>query len=185
MRLPLQSSEGLAAVLWQAVTEALQEETASIPGFSEQLERTASQLKELPIQADPTPALQEGLNRLAALIGDKNTVSESGYVGQALQYIEEHYAEDISLDLVAEKIGISPFYLSRLFKAERGESFVEYLTSVRMKNAVRLARETRLSIREIATRTGYASPTSFCRVFKKYTGSTIGDLRERIRKKQF
>lgn len=185
MRLPLQSSEGLATVLWQAVTEALQEETASIPGFSEQLERTASQLKELPIQADPTPALQEGLNRLAALISDKNTVSESGYVGQALQYIEEHYAEDISLDLVAEKIGISPFYLSRLFKAERGESFVEYLTSVRMKNAVRLARETRLSIREIATRTGYASPTYFCRVFKKYTGSTIGDLRERIRKKQF
>ena len=59
---------------------------------------------------------------------------------------------------MAEQIGISPFYLSRLFKAERGETFVEYLTGVRMKAATRLAKETRLSIREIAERTGYGNP---------------------------
>lgn len=185
MRLPLQSGDGLAEILWQEITKALKEEVDAIPGFSEQLERTASELKGLTDQTDPTPLLQDGLNRLSELISAQNAISESTYVGQALRYIADHYAEDISLDLVAEKIGISSFYLSRLFKAERGESFVEYLTSVRMKNAVRLARETRLSIREIAARTGYASPTYFCRVFKRYTGSTIGELREQIRKKQF
>lgn len=185
MRLPLQSSDGLAVILWQEISRILREQGDSGPGFNEQLAQTGSALKELPSQADPTVLLLEGLSRLSALLSEQNTVSESSYVGQALQYIGEHYAEDISLDLVAEQIGISPYYLSRLFKAERGESFVEYLTSVRMKNAVRLAEETRLSIREIAARTGYASPTYFCRVFKKYTGSTIGDLRERIRRKQF
>ena len=134
---------------------------------------------------DVVPILQESLYRLLVLLKTPETSEEKTYVGQALRYIEEHYAEDISLDLVAEKIGISPFYLSRLFRAERGESFVEYLTGVRMQTAVRLAKETRLSIREIATRTGYGSPTYFCRVFKKYTGSTIGELREQGRKKQF
>lgn len=185
MRLPLQSGDGLVDVLWQSIAQSLQEETDSVPGFREQLEKTAAELTALPVQADPTSLLQDGLNRLWALMSAGSTTAEGTYVVQALQYIDAHYAEDISLDIVAEAIGISPFYLSRLFKAERGESFVEYLTSVRMKNAVRLARETRLSIREIAAKTGYASPTYFCRVFKKYTGSTIGDLRERIRRKQF
>ncbi|MGN0976550.1 MAG: response regulator [Faecousia sp.] len=185
MRLPLQNNPPLAGALWQSVCEALQEEAAAIPGFGEQLARTAADIEERPPQADPVPLLQEGLFRLLERMGTRNAVSDNTYVGQALRYIEEHYAEDISLDVVAEQIGISSFYLSRLFKVERGESFVEYLTSVRMKVAVRLARETRLSIKEIAARTGYTSPTYFCRVFKKYTGSTIGDMREQIRKKQF
>ena len=185
MRLQLQNDHGVARSLWRAVGEGMEKETEAIPGFREQLERTALEIEGLVPQTDPVPLMQESLYRLAAMMGTQDADEESSYVGQALRYIEEHYAEDISLDVVAEQIGISSFYLSRLFKAERGESFVEYLTAVRMKIAVRLAKETRLSIKEIATRTGYASPTYFCRVFKKYTGSTIGDLRERNRRKQF
>lgn len=184
-RMQLQSDHGAARALWRAVREGLDLEAEEVPGLREQLERTGLELEGLVPQTDPVPLIQEGLYRLAALLGTPEEEGESSYVGQALRYIEEHYAEDISLDAVAEQIGISPYYLSRLFRAERGESFVEYLTAVRMKTAVRLAKETRLSIREIATRTGYGSPTYFCRVFKKYTGSTIGELRERNRKKQF
>lgn len=120
--------------------------------------------------------LRESLCRLAQLLAGKNTVN--AYVVEALQSIEEHYSRDISLDSVAAEIGISPFYLSRLLKAELGQTFVEYLTQVRIQEAVRLARTTRLSIKEIAERTGYQNPTYFCRVFKKHTGKTIGALRE-------
>lgn len=63
--------------------------------------------------------------------------------------------------------GISPFYLSRLFRHQRGENFVEHLIAVRMKAAERLARETALSIKEIAARTGYPNTTYFCRVVQK------------------
>lgn len=184
-RLQLQNDHDTARALWQAVREGLEQDAERIPAIRDQLDRTALELEGLVPDADPLPLIREGLYRLAALQNAPEPQGESSYVEQALRYIEEHYAEDISLDAVAEQIGISPFYLSRLFRAERGESFVEYLTAVRMKTAVRLAKETRLSIREIATRTGYGSPTYFCRVFKKYTGSTIGELRERGRKKQF
>lgn len=185
LRWQLEKNQEAVGVLWQSVQEGLGQESQQIPGVREELMRTASDLKHITPQMDVIPMLQESLYRLSALIKLPEDSGERSYVGQALRYIEEHYAEDISLDLVAEKIGISSFYLSRLFRAERGESFVEYLTGVRMQTAVRLAKETRLSIREIATRTGYGSPTYFCRVFKKYTGSTIGDLREQNRKKQF
>lgn len=187
IRLRLQQNAPRAAsALWQALQESLNRETVLIPGLQQLLEHTARQLAVPEQDTDVLSFLQDGLYRLAsALKPQENGGEDSSYVDKALRYIEEHYAEDISLDLVAERIGISPFYLSRLFRAERGENFVDYLTGVRMQTAVRLAKETRLSIREIANRTGYGSPTYFCRVFKKYTGSTIGEIREQNRKKQF
>lgn len=185
LRLQLEQNPEAVAILWQSVQEGLSQESQRIPGIREELMRTAADLQGITPQTDVIAILQESLYRLSGMIRQPEADGEQSYVGQALRYIEEHYAEDISLDLVAEKIGISPFYLSRLFRSEKGESFVEYLTGIRMQTAVRLAKETRMSIREIAARTGYGSPTYFCRVFKKYTGSTIGDLREKNRKKQF
>ncbi|WP_444659413.1 helix-turn-helix domain-containing protein [Caproiciproducens sp. R2] len=65
-----------------------------------------------------------------------------------------------------------------LLKQELGQTFIGYLTQVRMQEAIKLAGVTRLSIKEIAERTGYSNPTYFCRVFKKFTGQTIGGYRE-------
>ena len=100
---------------------------------------------------------------------------------EALSALREHADGDISLDTVAGCIGISPSYLSRLFSTEQGRSFVECLTELRIRAAVELACETRLSIREIAQRTGYSNVTYFCRVFKRHAGCTITELRERRR----
>lgn len=122
--------------------------------------------------------LREKLRLLAGILADRTSFSANPYVIQALQQLEDHYDRDLSLESVAMEIGISPFYLSRLLKAELGQTFVEYLTQVRMQEAVKLARTTRLTIKEIAERTGYQNATYFCRVFKKYTGRTIGEIRE-------
>lgn len=100
---------------------------------------------------------------------------------EALSALREHADGDISLDTVAGCIGISPSYLSRLFSTEQGRSFVECLTELRIRAAVELACETRLSIREIAQRAGYSNVTYFCRVFKRHAGCTITELRERRR----
>lgn len=123
--------------------------------------------------------LSEKLCHLSTMLTSKRGANP--YVVQAIQLIEEQYRRDISLDSVAAEISISPFYLSRLLKTELGQTFIEYLTQVRIQEAVRLARTTRLSIKEIAERTGYQNPTYFCRVFKKHTGKTIGDVRDQPR----
>lgn len=104
--------------------------------------------------------------------GDRNR-----YVIKAVRCIESDFAQDLSLDMVAEKIGISPFYLSRLMKQELGVTFVEYLTLVRMSEAVRLAEETDDTLAMIAAKTGYQNVAYFCRVFKKNMGKTIGEWR--------
>lgn len=181
----LRGDRAAARQLWADVMQELRREAEENAPLREQLEKTAAELERMDAGADFSVPLREGLYQAVMLLGAQPEEGTGAYVRQALQYIGDNYARDISLDTVAEQIGISPFYLSRLFKAERGETFVEYLTGVRMKAATRLAKETRLSIREIAERTGYGNPTYFCRVFKKYTGSTIGDLREQGRKKRF
>ena len=107
-----------------------------------------------------------------------NNPNQQHYVDFALRYIDQHYAEDLSLDLVASKIGISPFYLSRLFKQHRGIAFVEYLTDTRIRRATAFARETELSAAEIAARCGYQNISYFYKVFKKATGLTIGEYRK-------
>ena len=107
--------------------------------------------------------------------GEQN--DRNRYVLKAVRCIESEFAEDLSLDMVAEKIGISPFYLSRLMKQELGVTFVEYLTLVRMSEAVRLAEETEDTLAVIAAKTGYQNAAYFCRVFKKNMGKTIGEWR--------
>lgn len=79
---------------------------------------------------------------------------------------------------IAEKLGISSFYLSRMFKQEKECSFVEVLTDMRIREAICLLHTTHLSNQEICQRVGYASTAYFYRVFKKTTGFTVGTIRQ-------
>lgn len=124
--------------------------------------------------------LKKGLYQLVYLLSENAESGETGknYVRQALEFIQTHYREDVSLEDAAEVCGVSSYYLSRQFRVELGQTFVECLTQIRINAAMELAAQTRLSVREIAERTGYNNPTYFCRVFKKYTGKTISEYRE-------
>lgn len=165
----------LTPQLWELCRDAAQEageNGVELRAFFRMAGRTLEQ------EQDPCKQqelLHEQLLRLSQQLADGQQANP--YVVQALHCIEEHYSSDISLESVAAEINISPFYLSRLLKLELGQTFVEHLTRVRIQEATRLARTTRLSIKEIAERTGYQNPTYFCRVFKKHTGKTIGDMR--------
>jgi two-component system, response regulator YesN len=112
----------------------------------------------------------------------ENHGNGNDYVEYAVRYIDAHFREDLSLDLVAAKIGISSFYLSRLMKQIQNVAFVEYLTEVRMRQARELALHTELPIAEIAVKCGYSNVTYFYKVFKKTTGKTIGAFRKNSRK---
>ncbi len=102
----------------------------------------------------------------------KSSEKSAGLMEQARDYIEKNYHKDISLDDVSRKIGISPYYFSKLFKEDMGEGFVEYLTKIRIEKAKELLSTTEYSMKEICSMVGYADPNYFSRSFKKNVGVT-------------
>ncbi|MBQ6364294.1 MAG: helix-turn-helix transcriptional regulator [Lachnospiraceae bacterium] len=91
-------------------------------------------------------------------------------------YLDEHYAEDISLEQAAELVGFSKFHFSRLFKEYAGTTFYDHLVRRRVRAAQELL-STSMSITEITFRTGWGSLTSFSRSFRKYTGMSPTEYR--------
>lgn len=98
-------------------------------------------------------------------------------VEKVMSYIEEHYMEDISLDLCADLEFTSPKSLSADFKRFAGMNFIDYVTQYRVTKAKELLRETDMKINEIAESVGY-QPSYFIRIFKKAEGLTPGQYRE-------
>lgn len=96
----------------------------------------------------------------------------SAQLNDALGYIRTHHMKSLSLDEVAAKVHISPYYLSHLFREKLGVTFVEYVTSVRMELAKNYLLHTRLPISAIAEKLGYEDAGYFGKVFRKYTGQT-------------
>jgi two-component system response regulator YesN len=85
-----------------------------------------------------------------------------------IQFIHKHYDEEITLTELAEKVFISRNYLCDIFKKATGETFLSYLTRVRMEKAKQLIMEGKLHVYEIAERVGYKNVPYFSTVFKKY-----------------
>lgn len=94
-----------------------------------------------------------------------------------LNFIEENYHQDISLETAATEVFMNKNYLSGLFRRETGVGFAKYLTDYRMKKAKILLRETELNISEIADMTGFATANYFVRVFRKQENCTPGEYR--------
>lgn len=94
-----------------------------------------------------------------------------------IDYIGEHYREDLSVKQVAEQVNLSATYFSRLFKKETGHSFVYYVTFVKLQRAIWLLRHTNLTIEQIAEELGFNTPNYFSCIFKKYAGLTPSEYR--------
>jgi two-component system response regulator YesN len=99
-------------------------------------------------------------------------------IAKACSYIETHYADpDISLSQVAAQVLLSPTYFSVVFGREVGETFIEYLTRVRIRKAIELLRSTSLTSSEIGYQIGYQNPRYFYSVFRKVVGQPPTEFR--------
>ena len=96
----------------------------------------------------------------------------SSKAGQAVLFIQRNYSRDLSVETIAEELGISGVYLIKIFKQETGKTVTEYLTEYRMEMAKKLILQRRWKIYDLAEQVGYHSAQYFSTVFKKYTGST-------------
>ncbi|WP_276356394.1 response regulator [Cohnella caldifontis] len=97
----------------------------------------------------------------------------------ARDYIERNLPSDLSIDALAEYLGISGSYFSLLFKQHFGETFVEYVTKQRMEMAKSLLALSDKSVTQVGGMVGYSERRYFTRVFSKYTGMLPSEFRER------
>lgn len=100
-------------------------------------------------------------------------------VEQVVDYFERHFSEKISLDQIARNMYLSPFYISRLFKNEVGDTPINYLISLRMKEAEQLLlAQPDASVQDIAKSVGYEDAYHFSKVFKKHFGISPSNFRK-------
>lgn len=99
------------------------------------------------------------------------------YVNSAIQYIQAHYSEPLSLEDVANAINLSTSYLSSLFSKVLGTTFIGYIQSVRIEMAKELLRTTMLKVYEIASQIGYDDEKYFSQVFRKVEGISPSQFR--------
>lgn len=99
---------------------------------------------------------------------------------QVTQKIEQEYMSPLTLDSVASSVQLSSFYFSKVYKQYRGMTFIDCLNDVRIKHARILLKNPIISIKEIASMTGYSDPNYFSRVFKNICGSTPSEYRNKI-----
>jgi two-component system response regulator YesN len=111
----------------------------------------------------------------------RNQRGKNETVERMLSYIREHYRRsDLSLNLLADRFRLSPPYVSKLFKEHTGQNFMDYVIAIRMEaSKERLADRTK-KIGDIAEEAGYTNIHSFLRTFKKYTGMTPTEYRDRM-----
>ncbi|MGL5435230.1 MAG: response regulator transcription factor [Lachnospiraceae bacterium] len=105
----------------------------------------------------------------------------SKYVQDALDYIHNHYSDDINISTVAGNLGISEGYLSRMFKKETDYTFTNYLIYYRIKLAMNLLKDYRLKVYEVAYEVGYSDTTYFSAQFKKIVGISPSEYQDKSR----
>lgn len=101
-----------------------------------------------------------------------------------LKYIEQNYMNDITLEDLADLAGYSTYHFSRIFKKYSNMTFINFLNRRRVKAAELLLLESGSTITDVAMQVGFASLTTFNRVFKSINGCTPSDYKKLYKNSQ-
>jgi len=104
----------------------------------------------------------------------------NGKLAAALEYIQAHATQELSLHELADAVHLSPFHFSRIFKKSTGLTPHQYVLQWRIEEAKRLLRHSRLELAEISNRVGFRDQSHFTASFRKVTGATPGRWREDV-----
>ncbi|KAA0544135.1 response regulator [Bacillus sp. BGMRC 2118] len=120
------------------------------------------------------------LSRLKEVYSSHRINYEADTINTIKKYIIENSHRDISLEILGENVGLSPIYISKLFKEKLGINYIDFLTECRIEQAKKLMTDTDKSIKEITFEVGYHEPNYFSRVFKKMVGSSPMEYRKSL-----
>lgn len=162
----------------------------SITGKTNKL--IAEKLEQLVLKQDFEVII--GLFEILSLLSensDYNTINIETYtptndtfkkdrLSDVYQYIKDNYKKDISLDEISEIANLTPTSFCRMFKSKTRKNFIEYLNEIRVSNACKHLIETDMSVSEIAYECGYKTVSNFNKLFKKITGNTPKEYKNKI-----
>lgn len=117
---------------------------------------------------------------LCSLAGDTAKISDEAhsYIHKAIRYLEAHYAESLSIPLIASHTGVSAIYLNRIFKLSTGKTVSEYLNDYRIAQSLPMLADSSRTIVHISEAVGYGDVRSYIRFFKKFYGMTPSEYRK-------
>ncbi|WP_239625727.1 response regulator [Paenibacillus sp. H1-7] len=128
------------------------------------------ELEQLYSVSDFTGWLRDLLLPICETMNRRGSQKHRKTIDFIMRYVQQHYADDITLDVLAEKVYLTRNYLSQIFKQETGENYNSYLTRIRMEKAKELMLGGNYKIFEISGMVGYKNHAYFSQLFKKYSG---------------
>ncbi|MBN2085271.1 MAG: helix-turn-helix domain-containing protein [Anaerolineales bacterium] len=126
---------------------------------------------------DLSASLSVILSRFVDCVFTLKSIKHADLIRKSIHFIRSQYTGSLSLEKVAEFIHLSPSHFSRIFHEGTGESFVSYLTRIRIEKAKALLQAQSIPLAEIGARTGFKDQSYFTRVFKRSTGMSPGKYR--------
>jgi two-component system response regulator YesN len=133
--------------------------------------------KEYPTVEEQKKLVANSACKLSNLIASQEVGTPSKIILSALDYINIHFSENISLSDVADNINLSKNYLCDLFKKELGVTFINYVTNLRIEKAKEYLVSTDMKMYEVSDAVGYSDYAYFSQIFKKHTGITLSAYR--------
>ncbi|GIP33248.1 response regulator [Paenibacillus sp. J2TS4] len=122
--------------------------------------------------------LKQELDQLCNQLYQWRGGSERNLFEEAKAYIDQHITEEISLEAVAEKVGLAPTYFSFYFKKMTNETFVQYRMRKRIEIAKKLLELPHYKIVDVGMEIGYQNYPHFTKIFKKITGLSPTEYRQ-------
>ena len=117
------------------------------------------------------------LTRFVDCVFTLKSIKHADLIRKSIHFIRSQFTSSLSLEKVAEYVHLSPSHFSRIFHEGTGESFVAYLTRIRVEEAKSLLQTRTIPLAEIGARTGFKDQSYFTRVFKRSTGMSPGKYR--------
>jgi AraC-like DNA-binding protein len=121
--------------------------------------------------------LRAALEHLAAAREERQAGANGFLARRARELVDADPCGDCSLSAVAARLCVHPSYLSRIYKAETGESFLEHVIGARMREARRLLKESNRRVHEVAEALGYRDVNHFTRTFRRVVGVSPSEFR--------
>ena len=126
------------------------------------------------------------IEELTARVNEKRKrIRTSNYVERCKDYVNKHYREKIDLDIIAESLGISAAYLSKLFRKETGICLQDHINQVRVERAADLLMYSDKPLPAIAQYVHFPNQSYFGKMFKRFKNMTPKEFRDRYKAGEF
>lgn len=111
---------------------------------------------------------------------NNNKKKDDYIISTIIGYIQEHYYDDINVELLADKLNLTSNYVSAYFKDKVGINLSEYINKIRISKSIDLLETTSYKVKDISQKVGFSNVNTFIRVFKKHIGSTPFEYKKKL-----